>query len=1332
METISANDYDDVDVVMVTDTLFTKWTGLQHGFLPVVYRVAIGTAHGFSDVNDFIDVGGAMDYTFTNLTFEEGVEYFVTVVGETSISMEMAASDGFRYLGNLTTLMKEAKVFVENQVSLSVVMATWTFPSILLPHLSHYVVGVSLSDDSEVGVSSPDGTAVGAEGNAGKCNQTTLTNLQLKASLSYSLHVSFCHLSACLPPVRAAFSVDTPPDILSIKGFYSVSTLELRVSWSVSNLSVVREYQWTLGLDKSGGRLLLPWQHVTGSYNSAVLQDIAINSQVDTFVTIRAFSSKGLISSQSALVVYLLSGEVVARENSGIPHPTVLDVLLSSLGTTPNTSRWEEVEHVDSKIIDEDYTSSNSQMTAAWPLLRYSLYHWSVSKQPNYMSCDQAIACGQTHSNFVTVGDLNLENGHIYYLCLRAFPRDLIEPNVLPMVDAVLEVCTDGVTVLNVPPTPGVVHVHPTGGSGHLTTDCQSGKVLLTSISELNITWDGFEEDTVAYYEYSLGTTPGGIDAVSFTSVGVSYEAMVSGLRLLPGLPYYVTVKATDYVGQVATAESNPVIIDTTPPTVDRVWLVSDTTYSITSSPQVTIKWSVPIENESCVHEVWVSLGPRPGWTGSGEWVRVGDTSHTSFELVLEDFNTQDGDSLFANIKVSNVLGLAAVYSSDIGYLYDATPPVGEGVVYDGIEGDDDDYTTSDSTLSAHWLPYHDPHTHVHYQWAIGTCKHCRDVQEFTPVGSSLQSTADELPLCHGRRYYVSIRACNTAGLCAAHAYSNGITVDLTPPTVGVVFDGLSHMQVTHQVDRTHVYSSWDGFHDLESGLRHYLYSAGYFPGDTSLVPPTLLPSLQTSIVSPVNQTREEVFFTLTAVNNAGTNVSVHSGGVSLDDSHPSLSSVLVDTQWAGSAVGGSQYTNSVIRLIWNVTVSNDLTPTVYWTLFPPPHTSQPLPLNSAHSVSGVMSYVQLSDGDHYTAVITACTPHGLCTPPTISQAVLVDSSPPIDGYFVVETNSSVNITRHSPQVMTWKNVRGRGEVTLTWTGFDDPHSSLNSIVATVGSLYGADDLSGGPQWIGAGSEGVASVGLTASLNAETVVFISLWSVNKVGLPSAKVVGSFTAHRDLVSGNQTLVLLRSVDCIPHSCLGHCTCGPRGERCFVEPSTVETCRDGSSDRTGDVDVLLLFPQPPLWDSNSTYNIRRDKMEARWNYTVSNILWSEWSVALTNQIPAVWYPSDSSNTAIYTPIEGLVHGGVYHVLVRAWYSDFEYAVFTSKPVTVDLVGPSVVRGMRVWEGLSADIDYLSSDNLDLMWSGVFQPGVQGQALNFQIRVETIPEGTLIHVS
>jgi hypothetical protein len=183
---------------------------------------------------------------------------------------------------------------------------------------------------------------------------------------------------------------------------------------------------------------------------------------------------------------------------------------------------------------------------------------------------------------------------------------------------------------------------------------------------------------------------------------------------------------------------------------------------------------------------------------------------------------------------------------------------------------------------------------------------------------------------------------------------------------------------------------------------------------------------------------------------------------------------------------------------------------------------------------------------------------------------------------------------------------------------------------------------------------------------------------------------------------------------------------------VEPSTVETCRDGSSDRTGDVDVLLLFPQPPLWDSNSTYNIRRDKMEARWNYTVSNILWSEWSVALTNQIPAVWYPSDSSNTAIYTPIEGLVHGGVYHVLVRAWYSDFEYAVFTSKPVTVDLVGPSVVRGMRVWEGLSADIDYLSSDNLDLMWSGVFQPGVQGQALNFQIRVETIPEGTLIHVS
>ena len=158
--------------------------------------------------------------------------------------------------------------------------------------------------------------------------------------------------------------------------------------------------------------------------------------------------------------------------------------------------------------------------------------------------------------------------------------------------------------------------------------------------------------------------------------------------------------------------------------------------------------------------------------------------------------------ALYPNPKVSNVLGLVGVYTSDLGYLYDSSPPVGEGVVYDGLGDNDEDFTTSDSTISAHWLPYHDPHTTVHYHWAIGTCPRCRDVQEFTSVGRSLRATAQGLSLPHGTTYYTSVRACNTAGLCHCCGYSDGITIDLTPPTVGVVFDGINLSSVTHQADR--------------------------------------------------------------------------------------------------------------------------------------------------------------------------------------------------------------------------------------------------------------------------------------------------------------------------------------------------------------------------------------------------------------------------------------------------------------------------------------------------------------------------------------------------
>lgn len=57
------------------------------------------------------------------------------------------------------------------------------------------------------------------------------------------------------------------------------------------------------------------------------------------------------------------------------------------------------------------------------------------------------------------------------------------------------------------------------------------------------------------------------------------------------------------------------------------------------------------------------------------------------------------------------------------------------------------------------------------------------------------------LTLTNGKKYYITVRGCNSVGLCA-EASSNGITVDVTPPIAGQVWDGMSGPDVQFQASR--------------------------------------------------------------------------------------------------------------------------------------------------------------------------------------------------------------------------------------------------------------------------------------------------------------------------------------------------------------------------------------------------------------------------------------------------------------------------------------------------------------------------------------------------
>jgi hypothetical protein len=81
--------------------------------------------------------------------------------------------------------------------------------------------------------------------------------------------------------------------------------------------------------------------------------------------------------------------------------------------------------------------------------------------------------------------------------------------------------------------------------------------------------WTGFSDSGcgLAGYQWAIGTSPGGQQVQLFTNVGTATGATASGLSLIRGTKYFVSIKATDNLGNVGnTASSNGVTVETPSP----------------------------------------------------------------------------------------------------------------------------------------------------------------------------------------------------------------------------------------------------------------------------------------------------------------------------------------------------------------------------------------------------------------------------------------------------------------------------------------------------------------------------------------------------------------------------------------------------------------------------------------------------------------------------------------------------------------------------------------------------------------------------------------------
>ncbi|CAH1259274.1 ADGRL2 [Branchiostoma lanceolatum] len=1395
----------DIDIQSKTDTISCAWLGFSHPHQEVNYQVGIGTQPGLADITSFTYVGQNTSFTAHNLHLATFQTYYVTVVAATESGTISVTSDGVLVLQD-DDVINGTKVFdglgcnmdknrtfshhanlshvecSENnnfQISTTTVEARWIIPDAM----KKFVRRVEWAVEKEVtlnGVSS--WVRITEFRNMQMSSQGTWTGLSLLNSNRYRSVVMFCHPSGCFQPVHSdRFTVlhnpPTPGQITSIG--YNRTSKVLAITWqqfghddtSLSNIEdPLIHYEWNLATEVSStgsayGDIILQWQTIktTKLIKGKLTHEVTLDDELDFThclrLLIRGYNRAGLYSTAARDVL-----DCDAYDPTLIAPTTVIDAVGNL--ESPHMSDVHLAQNQKWPTSDQEFTPARDKLSAVWPTLRHRRYKWKVVSDDAIQhwayvvprnalrysdydcSAPQVLACGETEENFVNVPDIELLHGRRYHLCVHANATVLhfeLFDQPLDEVDA----CSNGITVDLTPPLQGQVWVN------HREMQFQ------TSTSEMVVYWDAFRDveeggmsshhSGIRKYEVAIGTSPTGVDVKDYMDVGVTNMATVHGLRLYSGHTYYATVRATDYVGLTVASVSQGVTVDVTAPLVTDADINVGGRYLLSSS-SVSANWNRVFKDpESGMLCFEWCVGSQPGHCDMMALTKT-ESEEAMSDCTL-DLHLQEGHAYYISVTGYNGSGLSSTASSWAAVV-DTSPPVA-GFVYDGVSGGnshDVDFQTDIETLHTWWTGFHDPHTALAgYSWSIGTCRGCDDVMEAEDVGLIQEASVEHLGLVSGKRYYVTVLACNAADLCTS-ATSDGIIIDNSPPSAGTVYDGVDDMDLSFQASRTFLGAHWFGFHDPHSGLSHYEWRAGTTPGGDDVYSTSRLHLTEMAYVSRVDPPLpigQAVYVTIRAYNKAGLFVERSSNGVKVDDTPPVFVSSPSFDLHHGSIIAESQVWRTILSITWEVSDPDSPIERQHLSVFT--HHQTDLDIEPVQIVGSVRAYkftnLSLHDGNTYFVRVVACNRAQLCTSAE-TDGLLVDSTPPTVGMFAVHTEHAAQLSRHQDGWMGYQqqNDTTPPHVRLAWLGFSDIHTGIENYHVTIGSELSGRDLSGGQvivshkNGITHEDEGViqtASVNISRDLTPGERIYISLWAVNKVGLESLVAQDAFEV---VPSSPHSGILSLVRRCDAESCEGDCTCAPQNQKCGPPEMGCNDITDPSAYQQ--VLVYDVTDMRSLEAVDADVTPSQCTLAARWEILPGEkqIERFEWSAGGFGEDPetsmltgGIWFDVGLRTRAVLSlPRDGyLLQPEIKYVFhVRAWYGTHEYLDFHSNGILTDFTPPAVSKSRKVNDmsdvGHVADVDFINSTSqLAVGWRNVFMDHDVGVAY-FLVSLSTFPGG------
>ncbi|PVD18248.1 hypothetical protein C0Q70_21774, partial [Pomacea canaliculata] len=579
------------------------------------------------------------------------------------------------------------------------------------------------------------------------------------------------------------------------------------------------------------------------------------------------------------------------------------------------------------------------------------------------------------------------------------------------------------------------------------------------------------DESGIDYYKYQVYQTMHGHHAQIIPATkndwnrlpsGQRNSLMVNGLTLTSGLRYSIRMAAVNSAGSVTTYDTNGVLVDNTPPSMERVHVGVLSTEDeidldgyVLQSDQSGIKanW-LATDHESGIDHYEVAVGTSPGATDVLDWRNVGkeqDRYISGLNLQLTDNNT-DIPLYYVTVRAYN--GAGNVSPSLISKKIKVLQEDKAGVVVDGgldtvllssAGQNDEDYQSNMWSVTAQFRGF-SSHLHglTHFDWSVGSSPGAEDVLPLMAMGIVHDEEEDQtpgmgiasrgiahavLPLEPGKKYYTTVRALNNNGQ-AVQSTSDGFTVDREKPKLGLISlsseTNTSTLQmpekVFYQQEPDALTARWT-FGDADSIVKKLHFSVGSYPGASDIksitevtVTETGEAALPSGRIDLKTDGRPSIL-TLWAEDSVGLKTQLISPTVVVDTSPPDQGTVVcpsfiqthsqVECTWAGFEDLQSPITSFTFYMGTQPGLDDVIAPVIM-----EGHVT-------SYTVSGLKDIVE-----HQTKVYATVVAKNAIGLTTMAQShpISMDTSPPLAGT-VVELNDAYIIIADNATATSLANV---------------------------------------------------------------------------------------------------------------------------------------------------------------------------------------------------------------------------------------------------------------------------------------------------------------------